>query len=293
MRRMLALLILFLPLLGVHAQASLTLEEVRVQIWPEEDKPSVLVLYDLKAPADASFPLTLEIPLPPQAELNAVAREEGNMLITIEHQLIAGGEAVRFTMTDAAFYRLEYYFPYEKKGAHRHFVYRWPGTYAVRTFLVELKEPLGAQNLVTTPSLTNVTQLRDFTYHSLTFNDLPAGKEIELSVDYDKTSDALNIFSAAPTGQTITPSPWTRWIPLALGISGILLILGGAIYYWRSTVTAQRAMPSTAGSRRRASKKQASSPNLYCRKCGERAYPGDRFCRKCGAHLGEASERAG
>ncbi len=293
MRRVLVLvaLLFFLPLFGIHAQASLALEEVRVQLWPEEDKPSVLVLYDFKAPADAPFPLTVEIPLPPQAELNAVAREEGNMLITIEYQLVAGGEAVRFTMTDAAFYRLEYYFPYEKKGTHRHFVYRWPGTYGVRNFQIELKEPLGAQNLVTTPVLPNVTQLRDFTYHAITFTDFPAGKEVEIAVDYDKVGDALNIASAAPTGQTVTPSPWTRWVPLALGISGILLILGGGIYYWRSTVMLQ-SKKSATGSRGRASKKQATDTSIYCRKCGERAYPGDRFCRKCGASLSGTSERS-
>ncbi|MFO3797511.1 MAG: hypothetical protein ACK8QZ_09560, partial [Anaerolineales bacterium] len=65
MRKFLVLMLFLLPFFGVQAQAPLILEEVRVQIWPEEDKPSVLVLYDFKAPAEATFPLTLEIPLPP------------------------------------------------------------------------------------------------------------------------------------------------------------------------------------------------------------------------------------
>lgn len=282
MRKWLVLMLLLFPLFRVWAQTPLILEEVRVQIWPEEDKPSVLVLYDLKAPADAIFPFTLEIPLPPRAELNAVAREEGGTLITIDHQLVSGGEAVRFTLTDAAFYRLEYYFPFEKKGIHRHFVYRWPGAYAVRTLSVELKEPLGAQNLVTTPTLTNVTQLRDFTYHSLTFSDLPAGKTFELSVDYDKLSDALNVSASTPSGGSTPPRGTLYWIPTWLGITGVLLILSGVFYYWWNTTRVGK----TKVVKRHASEKQPSS-KVYCKKCGERAQPGDRFCRKCGAYLGE------
>lgn len=282
MRKLLTFLLFLLPLFPVQAQAPLILEEVRVQIWPEEDKPSVLVLYDFKAPANASFPLTLEISLPPQAELNAVAREEGGTLITIDHQLVAGGEAVRFTLTDAAFYRLEYYFPFEKRGIHRHFVYRWPGSYAVRTFSVELKEPLGAQNLVTAPALTNVTQLRDFTYHSLTFTDFPAGKAFELNVDYDKLDDALNVSVSTPSSGSAPQRGTLYWIPAWLGLTGILLILGGAFYYWWNTTRVSK--PKTV--KRHAPEKQSSS-KVYCKKCGERAQPGDRFCRKCGAYLGE------
>ena len=289
MQKFLLWLFLLLPLFVVQAQTPLTLEEVHVQLWPEEDKPAVLVLYDFKAAADAPFPITLEIPLPAEAELNAVAREESGTLITVEHQLVGAGEAVRFTLTDNALYRLEYYFPYQKQGIHRHFVYRWPGTYAVRTFLVDLKEPLGAQNLVTQPPLTNTTQLRDFTYHSLTFTDLPAGKTLEIAVDYDKRSDALNISSSTLTSQTVPSSAWPRWLPLILGSTGLLLILAGILYYWRNTLKLSRKKaPSGPKS---APQKQASITAVYCRKCGERAHPGDRYCRKCGAYLGEVSKR--
>ncbi len=289
MRKFLLSLLLLLPLLTAQAQSAPILEEVRVQLWPEEDKPSVLVLYDFKAPANASFPLTLEIPLPNGAELNAVAREEGNILITIEHQLVGAGEAVRFTLTDNALYRLEYYFPYQKQGIHRHFVYRWPGPYAVRNFLVDLKEPVGAQNLVTHPPLTSTTQLRDFTYHSLVITDLPAGKVLEITVDYDKRSDALNISSSALTGQSVSPSAWPRWLPLILGSTGLLMILAGIFYYWRNTLKIGKKKPAPSS---QAPQKQSPITATYCRKCGERAHPGDRYCRKCGAYLGEASKRS-
>ncbi len=290
MRKFLLLLFLLLPLFAAKAQTPLTLEEVRVQLWPEEDKPAVLVLYDFKAPTDAPFPVVLEVPLPAEAELNAVAREESGMLITVEHQFVGAGEAVRFTLTDSALYRLEYYFPYQKQGIHRHFVYRWPGTYAVRTFLVDLKEPLGAQNLVTQPPLTNITQLRDFTYYSLIFADLPAGKTLEITVDYDKRSDALNISSSTLTSQTIPSSTWPRWLPLILGSTGLLLILAGIFYYWRNTLKlGRKKVPSRPKS---TPQKQASITAIYCRKCGERAHPGDRYCRKCGAYLGEVSKRS-
>nr|BAL53204.1 hypothetical protein HGMM_F05B10C26 [uncultured Chloroflexota bacterium] len=282
MRKLLILLFLFFPLFKVQAQTAPLLEEVRVQLLPEEDKPSVLVLYDLRAPDNASFPITLEIPLPPQAELNAVAREEAGTLITVEHQLVAGGEAVRFTLTDAAFYRLEYYFPFEKKGIHRHFVYRWPGTYAVRTFSLELKEPLNTQNLVTSPILTNVTQLHDFTYHAIELSDLPAGKVFEVSVDYDRRTDALNVSASAPSGSSAPQARTLYLVPGLLGMTGVLLILSGAFYYWWSTKRA-----GTPKARKPHVREKPVSGKIYCKKCGERAQPGDRFCRKCGAYLGE------
>lgn len=268
---------------AVGAQATATLDEVHVHLWPEEDKPSVLVLYDIKA--SLGLPLTVDIPLPANADLNAVAREEGGMLVTVAHEMVGGGNAVRFTITDTATYRVEYYFPYEKSGIHRNFVYQWPGLYAVKNFQVTLKEPLGAQRLVTQPTLTDVTTVDNFTYHSLTFSNLPAGKPLEVSVEYDKANDALNIAKASPTAEPVTSKgSWLQWLPYGLGAIGALLIFLGVFFYWRSTTQVKK---TTTSKRHTPAREQEKPTGVYCVKCGERARPGDRFCRLCGAKLPE------
>ena len=52
----LLLIVLQLIPLGVYAQTPLTLGSLQVQIWPEYDKPSVLVIYNMTLSGHHNIP---------------------------------------------------------------------------------------------------------------------------------------------------------------------------------------------------------------------------------------------
>ena len=75
MRPILLLLLLLLVALPVAAQTEVTqLDTLTVELWPDYDRPAMLVILTGTLPESAALPATVTIPLPPEAEINAVAR---------------------------------------------------------------------------------------------------------------------------------------------------------------------------------------------------------------------------
>jgi hypothetical protein len=284
-----ALLFLLLSSNAAHAQGEVKLNSLTVQLLPEEDKPSVLVIYDLQVAPGTPLPVNLSFHLPEEAELNAVARAEGSQLMVVPDQVNQEGssQVVSFSVDNAdLIYRVEYYFPFEKKGIHRHFVYHWPGDYAVSDFSVELKEPYGAANITSDPKLPDLRADPDgFMYHTLTDSNLPAGQTLNIAVDYDKETDALNVSigQPQPTGPLGDNTLGSSFLPWILGGLGVILIAGGALYYWLSS----RGQRSPARRRHAAPRptEEQEGEAVYCHQCGQRARPSDRFCRACGTRL--------
>ena len=110
---------------GVHAQSSLTLSSLEIQIWPEYDKPSVLVIYGVTLSAATTFPTTVSMRIPVSAgNPNAVAvRQADGSLYTIEATRQIAGEwaVINFTATSPEI-QLEYYDPgLTKEGTSRNY----------------------------------------------------------------------------------------------------------------------------------------------------------------------------
>ncbi len=296
---LLLLLLLALPC-AAKAQAAVTLESLDIQVWPEYDQPSVLVIYDLKVAADSPLPATLNFRLPGNAEVLAIARNEGGELLTVPAQPPAtqgNTRVITFTITNAGFYRIEYYMPYSLNGSTRNFTVTWPGDYATGAISFLLQEPVEATNFVTNPVLDNVGPHPDgLIYRSATFPGLAAGQSFSLEVSYEKETDTLSA-SAAPVepsgsldGNISGQASYTTYLPWFLGGVGLLLIVGAVIWYWVSG-------RSGSSSPRRRKRHVATDDEVgdegtqrYCSQCGKRAQSGDRFCRACGARLKRSEE---
>lgn len=286
----LVLLALLTPPVAARAQGEPSLEILSIQLQPEEDRASVLVIYDLKLTAASPVPAQMEIPLPAGADLNAVAREEQGGLVVVPHETAdqGGVQVVVFTANSTElFYRVEFYQPYEREGEHRHFVFQWDGSYAASILRVDLKQPLDSRNVVTDPPLNEVSQDEyGFFYHSATFSALPAGSPLTIAVDYDKSTDVLNVAGTAirPSQEVDQNTPGRisveTFMPWIIGSIGLLLIVGGLIYLGRGNRT--RQFRPRLRHRNRA---EEGGNEVYCHQCGQRARPGDRFCRSCGSRL--------
>lgn len=296
-------MILTLVVIGpviARAQDALRLSAVEVDLWPEYDQPEMLVIYRITLSPSVSLPADLTFKIPVSAgEPSAVAGkdvtangEEG--LFTIPYEYQANGEWALVTLTASMpEIQLEYYDPgLVTDGAERRFSYRWPGDYAVDSLMVQVQQPLNATDMHISPaSDEGIPRPDGLVYYNKQVGSLPAGQTFDLKIDYQKETDSLSApnLSVQPSvpmpDMTTTPSNVMSVLPWVLGGVGLLLIVGGGVWYWQSGREKESPQPRR---RRRSTLHVENTPtgnHLYCHQCGKRAASGDRFCRTCGTRL--------
>jgi hypothetical protein len=303
MRKWLVSIILILAMFfpsAIKAQDPVELSSLQIAIWPEFDKPSVLVIYQLTLSSNTLLPASVSLRIPISAgDPNAVAaRQVDGSLYSIDstRQLSGQWSIISFT-TPTPEVQLEYYDPgLVTNGKARHFTYTWPGDYTVSQLTIQIQQPTGATNMRISPSLgSGKTGSDGLTYYTQDIGSVAAGQTIQISLDYQKsnnllTAETLPVKSSAPIPQgassDINPTSWLPWV---LGILGAGLIIGGVIWFWQTG----RQVPSLLGRRQQShttSYEQglnfgASGDAVYCSQCGKRALPGDQFCRACGSPI--------
>jgi hypothetical protein len=296
---MFILLLMMIPIGSVQAQEALTLESLNVALWPEYDRPSMLVIYKVILSPDVPLPAEVGLRIPAAAGVpNAVAElgVDGSLYdVAYEREVRGDWGVVKFIATVPEV-QLEYYDPgLSKEGANRHFEYVWPGDYPVSTLSVQVQQPVGVQEIRISPVLGGSSQGPDgLTYFGANVGSYGAGEKFELTIDYEKDTDALSVELAELLQvQPITQDTSGRTslldvMPWFVGILGLGLIVVGVWWFWQGErkVTRQRADKRR---RRRVAAPEASQVKegevVYCHQCGKRAEPGDRFCRVCGTEL--------
>ncbi len=283
----------------VVAQNEIKLSAVEVDLWPEYDQPTLLVIYRITLPSNVSLPVDLTFRLPASAgEPSAVAVKQMTTtgeaaLFSIPYQYRIENQwgLVTFNATMPEI-QLEYYDPgLTKDGATRHFEYHWPGDYSVDNLVIQVQQPIGATNMQISPaSGSAVTGNDGLIYYNKQVGAISAGQTFSLKISYEKASDELSITSlkVQPSSPvtTVTPgqNPLIAYLPWVLGGLGLVLLIGGAVWYWQA---GKRKEPAPARRRRVAIEPESAAEEgyIYCHQCGKRALPGDRFCRMCGTKL--------
>lgn len=300
MRRSLILLalLIFLASFPARAQEPLRLEAVRVQVWPEFDRPEVLIITRLVLPPDTVLPLTFDLRIPAQAEVNAVAvQTPGVGLANAYYEQKAGEEwstlSIRATSLEVW---VEYYTALVKDGATRWVKYRWPGDLAVEAFSVAFQAPVGSRIISTDPppvrSEFDSYNLQNFITETIS---LEAGETFTFTARYDKADDALSastipVEPARPLEQTSGQMSWGDVLPWVLGVLGLGLIVLGLLVLF-GFLKGENARGVGPARRRRSRTVRLPRPEAgeetatYCHACGNRAQPGDQFCRTCGSRL--------
>jgi len=293
-RYLLPLIILLLSAAVTLAQEPATIiESLYVAFWPDYDDPSVLVLMTGVLPADAAFPAEVTIPLPADAEVNAVARitEEG-MADTNYH---VEGDALTFTTSDPQF-RVEYYAPYDADGDQHTFDFTWNADLDVEEFQAEIQQPVNAGRMTTQPPPANVGQGPNdgLTYHALPAVSVPAGTPFEMSFSYDMDNPGLTAGGSVQTGPSTEPSTSdttgrfsvNEWLLVVTGLALLLLVI--AVTRLVTTRNGESGKARRSGKSRRPLKpspKGRAAQARFCHQCGTQAEEGDQFCRKCGTEL--------
>jgi len=264
------------------------LPELLVELWPDYDEPSVLVLLTGALPADAALPATLTLPLPEGAALNAVASIDatGAMLNT---EYTAASGFVTFTTPDRRF-RVEYYAPYRVAGAERAYTFRWEAGLDVAQLILRVQEPAAAANLTITPAAERIVSDRGdgLAYHLLAPQLVPAGQAFTASLSYTLAGDVLTAAPAGTTPASAVPAAapafdWTLVLALAGGV-----LLGGAITWlaWTQLGGKGRGRSRVHKPRpQRLNRSTTTARAKFCHNCGQPSRPRDAFCRSCGTPL--------
>ncbi|MEI8131387.1 MAG: hypothetical protein WCG34_03065 [Leptolinea sp.] len=284
---------LFVPA-AVFAQAPVAFSKIVINVWPEYDRPGVLVFYQIALSPQTNLPATLSLRIPKAAgkPFNVAMKDIDGRLDTLPSTSQVEGDWVKVTFTSPVpEVQFEYYDPSITSSASLHeFQYTWPGDFDVASLVLVVQQPLAAGNFQIQPTMGSGRTSDDgFTYFESVVGEIKAGIPFSINLKYNKTGTDLS----APS-QSVTPvEPVTtsaRWwqnpevLPYVLGGLGFLLILAGGYWYWRSGKTL-----TTAFRRRhapaRVKETEAEATGVFCHRCGRKGVIGDVFCRSCGTKL--------
>lgn len=129
----LVFLILFLLLIPQNTLAapSIIINTIQVDLWPEYDRPDVLVIYRANLANAVALParLTLRIPRSAGGPASVAMKDPSGMLYSLDHDTVVDGEWLKISFTTPVQdIQVEYYDPEMQMGGdQRSFVYRWPG----------------------------------------------------------------------------------------------------------------------------------------------------------------------
>lgn len=304
-RFVLTLVIWFTALLGAaRAQDTPGLSVLEISLWPEFDRPEVLVIFRGLLAEGTPLPIPLEIRIPAavgQPTAVAYVGEDGqryNQQYTTRNE--GDWLVVSFELAEQGF-QLEYYdaLPIDSTG-QRQYTYSYSADYSVASLTMEMQEPPTAEALSLEPPADSATTAPDgLVYHVLNVGTLEQGEAQNWTFSYQKSNDALTIsaFSQAqPPVATPAPASDDDSTILVFLVAFVALIAVGAAAFWlggRTQPISQPALPSNGSRKRRGSGRGGQSPQeqpyssessgaIYCRQCGTKLRSDSLFCHRCG-----------
>jgi hypothetical protein len=285
---------------AAQAQIPVSLDAVEIDLWPEYDKPGVLVIFRLTLSPLTALPTDISIRIPAAVgkPFAVAGRQADGSLFNIPYTPQVSGvwTSINFT-PDVSELQIEYYDPaLQIEGQHRQFTFLWPGDYAVGDLSIQIQQPFDASAMLISPSFgAGIVGGDGLTYYNRDVGQLNAGQTIEIALEYDKASSTFTAqtMPVQPSGDIPEDEGGSFQVSqstllVIAGLVGTALIVGGVVWYLRSgqqtkaSATRQRHTPAAA---RQSQSNQAGEGDIYCHKCGKRAQPGDRFCRSCGTEL--------
>lgn len=263
--------------------AALQLDSAEVDLWPEYDRPEMLVVLQGEIASEGQLPLQIAISLPAgvSAPHALAARDTLGHLISLGYDLeqVDGRVVVQFILPHSRF-QLEYYDTIVGLDQpQREYTYIWNGDAAVERLVVKAHSPATARDLaielVGLPAPTET--LPDVA--AVSFVDLPLGYQAAVRVVYQKEDRLLSIESGQLQPVVLRPDlPVTMgealnlW-PLALSlvlVGGVAVVVGiGISFRMRSEQRRVVAVPMV----------------VICPVCGTQNGSSERFCRTCGNKL--------
>ena len=282
----------------VQAQSAIEFNSIQVDLWPEYDRPEVLVIYRMSLSDTTSLPAQISIRIPAAAgqPYNVANQDVDGMLYLLDYDLVLEGDWLRVSFTTPTpTLQIEFYDAgIQKDGNLRNYEFKWAADYKVNTLTVKVQKPFNATDFNLMPQMGSAQQESDgLFYYNTIVGMVNVGTPVSLSFSYNKPDDQLSVNLMPVQASTPVEAPgaqvdWTGILPWILGSVGLLVIGLGGFWFWKTG----RKSTSPSGNRRHSPVAPETHPQadsdggtIFCHACGKRAGPGDAFCRACGTRL--------
>jgi hypothetical protein len=316
-RPLLLSLFLMSLLTGVTmAQSPVPLSSLNIALWPEYDRPDVLVIYQGQVAEGVPLPAQVSFTLPASvAELNAIAymdEAQGRLLNLPEHELVEGaGGKVLSLSTPSRQFQFEYYSDeiLSRDGDAREISFSFTPTAEIAALSFELQQPTGTDDFSSEPPASDVQDRQDgLTYAFYDLGAASPGVPHSLQASYTRDTDQLSVESLVSVNIPTEAEQATVEVgggglqdylgPILIAV-GVLLLTGSLIYWFWSqrSVVVPEPTPHLSGARtRRPSTKKTPGPTTttpppakdeelaaYCHRCGTKFRDDALFCHACGS----------
>lgn len=301
LRLLLALIVfsvLHLPT-SVRAQGETRLSALTIELWPEYDQPTMLVILRGTLTPETTLPASVTVHIPASANgPHAVAMQDANGQLT-DAQFVTTSQANSLAVTLQATlpsFQVEYYDSALKiEGEARQYAFAWTADFVVTAATLRVQEPVNARNLSGEPPLA-LAGASDFglSYYTASLGALTAGQAITAQINYTKPDAQLSVAQVTAQPSVATPvlvmaqptamseAQLQQWLAIALLLVSIGLVSLGFLF-WRRT----RAAPAQPRGRRSANNLPSAplpaTATKFCTQCGQSVGPEDRFCYHCGS----------
>lgn len=194
-----------------QAQRAVTLERLDVQLWPEYDKPDVLVMMVGHIAAETAMPTTVGLVIPkgvgkPHAVAKHDPSRQGMLMANYTMDETDPGWTTVNVQTEFREFRVEYYAPLDRTTDVRKFVWAMPMIHDAKQVTFQVQEPKGATNMKTVPAATESTKQEDgLTYHNGSFGVAKPGDRLKLEFSYTKSTADTSVPAQVPKAPPVAP----------------------------------------------------------------------------------------
>lgn len=238
--RALALMSFVLVSSAATAETEPRLASFEVALWPEYDRPAVLVMLQGRLVPNTALPATVHLPMPVEAgKPHAVAKRapDGRLLLASHTVSVTGKSAVVNVLTDEPEIRLEYYVTLATAVPQRRYVFTWPGGVDIGQVTYEVLQPTGAEGLSVTPPGRQSVGTDGLTYYLGDLGPKGPKESFSIEVTYTKTNATLTALALQQQGIPVGQAPGGMSPPPAAPPSGsggatpwlIVMVIGFAV----------------------------------------------------------------
>lgn len=282
---------------GLAAEGAPVLATLQISLWPEYDRPGVLVIYRGLLAEDTTLPAPMEIRIPAAIGIpTALAYVDGaGQRLNLPYTTRTEGEdlVVSFEVPTLS-WQLEYYasLPTDDAG-RRTYTFDYRADYAVSDLGVEFQVPPTATGFSLDPPADSVIpESNGLVYHVVQAGAMAQGESRSWTFVYDKDNSDL---TAPPSAQQQTPSALPTTATAAGDSSTILiffvafvaLVAVGAVAFWlgRRTGGEDEAVAEVPFPARKKRQARGRGGVAFCYRCGAELRLDSEFCHKCGADV--------
>jgi hypothetical protein len=311
MKRIIILLVSCLIWIAVpiEAQQSSTLSSLEISLWPEYDRPDLLVIYRGQFAEGTPLPVQVDLRLPPgvvQPHAVAFVGEDAQRFNQEYSTRVEGDRVVVSFELSTLSFQMEYYTPLPVDASgQREFTYSYTADYPISALSLEVQVPPTADAFAIEPPADSTIQgSGGLTYELIEAGPLAQGETQSWTFRYHKSGSELTADSQAPaqsTGGATTPaaqsSDGSTIIIFAVSFVALVAVGAGAFWLGKQTQPASPAPVEPRGkSKRRGSGGGSRLQQLthsardgeeafFCHQCGAALRPDSEFCHKCGTQV--------